>query len=233
MTGSQLLLVPLRLLSFAAALALVLGSGWVHGMWSGRWQEQDSLVEAVARVDQVPLTLGDSATAPPTWTARPEETDEGSFAQTGALAYWARTYTHASGNHHVLVILMCGRPKNMAVHTPEVCYQGAGFKMVGVPETWNVSWQEIASEARASFWTAQFRKETGFTGGLRLFWGWNSQGEWQALRNPRWDARGEPFLYKMYVSHDVVGADTRLAQEFMQEFLPTLQKTLFPNLVAE
>jgi len=230
------LLTPLRWTAFATSLAILLVTGWVHGQWSGRWQSEDSLLAAVARVEEVPMEIGD-------WKAEAEESDRSAFFQTGARGYWTRKYTHASSKHSLLVILMCGRAGRMSVHTPEVCYQGAGYKLAGMPEPWTVQWQasvadapgspEIVHESSGSFWTAQFRKDAGFSGNLRLFWSWNNRGTWQALSSPRWETRGEKFLYKMYISHETVGSDTHLAQEFMQEFLPVLQKTLFPKLAAE
>jgi Protein of unknown function (DUF3485) len=222
----------LRWPTFVLVMATVLLSGWVHGLWSGRWQPEHELTEAVQRVDKVPMTVGP-------WSAETETPDDGEFYQAGAMSYWARRYTHAQTKESVLVILMCGRPGRMSTHTPEVCYQGAGFTLSGAPEAWTMSWQEIASESTASFWTAQFRKDGSTPTQLRLLWSWNCQGTWEALKNPRWETKGEPFLYKMYISLDGAGprrgqeaqtADLRRAQEFLHEFLPRMQEALFSKV---
>jgi hypothetical protein len=222
----------LRWPSFFLVTATVLLTGWVHGLWSGRWQPNHELIEAVGRVDKVPLKVGD-------WNAETETSDDSEFYQAGAMSYWTRRYTHARTKESVLVILMCGRAGRMSVHTPEVCYQGAGFSLAGAPEPWTIKWQEISSEATATFWTAQFRKDGTTSTPLRLLWGWNSRGDWQALKNPRWDTKGEPFLYKMYISLDGASeprrnqeaqpADMRRAQEFLHEFLPRMQEALYPS----
>ena len=78
----------------------------------------------LARVDDVPLEIGD-------WKAEIEESERSAFLQAGAMATGLRKYTHASSKHSLLVILMCGRAGRMSAHTPEVCYQGAGYKLVG------------------------------------------------------------------------------------------------------
>jgi Protein of unknown function (DUF3485) len=217
---------------FLAVFGTLLLTGWMHGLRSGRWQPEEALTEAVARVDAVPLTVGE-------WSAEAEPVDDDEFYQAGAMSYWVRRYTHARTRESVLVILMCGRPGRMSVHTPEICYQGAGFSLAASPATFTVTWQEIASECRATFWTARFRKEgPSLPAPLRLLWGWNSRGRWQAPSNPRWETKGEPFLYKIYValdgagpglrrSHEETPPDLRQAQEFLQEFLPQLQESLF------
>src|SRR5690349_20084084 len=92
---------------------------------------------------------------------------------------------------------MCGRSGNMAVHTPEVCYRGAGFELREQPAP-----VALYDAAGSQMWSATFAKNTGPISRLRLYWAWNSQGEWQAATAPRWEFRREPFLYKLYVSRD-------------------------------
>ena len=235
--------------SVLTVVAVLLFSGWLHGLRSGRWRPEQDLIEAAERVAQVPMTVGQ-------WSAEAQPEDDGEFYQAGALSHWTRRYTHARTKESVLVILMCGRADRMSVHTPEVCYQGAGFNMAGSPEALTVTWQEISSEASAAFWTALFRKEDNSSAPLRLLWGWNSGGNWQALRHPRWDTADESYLYKMYISLDgaevrrlqdsavkqPAGAnlrqitlqpgaptDLRRAQDFLHEFLPKLRESLLPR----
>ena len=69
---------------------------------------------------------------------------------------------------------------------------------------------------------------------LRLYWAWNTRGEWEALASPRWQFRGAPFLYKLYVACDVgqtpVGAPQGdAAADFLRECLPALNAALFPR----
>lgn len=212
----------LQCASVVTALAIVLVSGLVHGKWSGRWNQSEKLAIAVSRVERVPLRIG-------LWQGEPVQADAVAFAKAGAQSYWMRTYTHADSKSSLLVILMCGRAGRMAVHTPEVCYQGAGFAMLEAPSRANVTWLSDAGEEMDMFWKARFRKEGGLSNDLRLFWSWNYQGTWEASANPRWEFRGEPYLYKLYISQPVSTPETPLPQDFLEKLLPALKKVLPPS----
>src|SRR6266446_9220579 len=115
-----------RRVAIAAALVLIALCGVVHGLRAERWQTSRALEEALARVELAPLEIGD-------WKAEPQENDVQAFAQAGAQRYWTRLYTNARKGQSVLAILMCGRAGRMAVHTPEVCYRGAGYELYDTP----------------------------------------------------------------------------------------------------
>lgn len=201
-----------------AALAVLVVSGVVHGLWAERWGPSTLLQEAAARVDQVPLEIGD-------WQAQVDDADPAAFTQAGAQSYWARSYVNPRLHTTLHVILMCGRAGRMAVHTPEVCYRGAGFEIEAKPEVWTV--QSPASAELGTLWTAQFSKGIGRGADLCLYWGWNAGGPWQAAANPRWQFGGEPFLYKLYLSHAASGDfATQTARDFMGLFLPELRTAL-------
>jgi hypothetical protein len=207
-------------LTIAVAVIVLVASGLVHGFWSERWHPSVALVEAEARVERVPMVVGD-------WKAETIDTDQGAFRQAGAQRFWTRSYVNTRKNTSILVILMCGRAGRMAVHTPEVCYRGAGYELGRKEEAVRI----LSSQGTGlgSFWTARFFKPTGLASDLRLFWGWNDGTGWQASANPRWDFGGKPFLYKLYVSHEAPAAGrlaTDGAQDFLRQFLPELNKTL-------
>jgi hypothetical protein len=116
----------------------------------------------------------------------------------------------------------------MAVLTPEVCYRGAGYQMVGTPQTWTV--REDKDREQGTFWTARFAKATG-TGDLRLFWGWSAGADWEAPEAPRWTFRGAPYLYKLYITHGGGEAASLTAEgsqnSFLRQLLPQLSAALF------
>lgn len=204
-----------RAVAVLTAVLVLTASGLVHGIWAERWRPSEELRAACARVELVPLEVGD-------WTAAAEDADTASFAQAGAQSYWVRAYTNPRKKTTLYVILMCGRSGKMAVHTPEICYRGAGFELADRPEVWTVS--AATGESLGAFWTASFTKGSGAD--LRLAWGWNANKGWQAPTSPRWDFGGEPFLYKLYLSHELTPGSERAAEDFMRQFLPQLQKTL-------
>jgi hypothetical protein len=149
------------------------------------------------------------------------------FALAGARSYWVRTYTHRTSGASVLTVLMCGRAGKMAVHTPEVCYRGAGYDLPDTPTA--IVLRDESDALAGTFWTARFAKQTGTTRDLRLYWAWNAGDEWQAPANPRWEFRGRPYLYKLYASHELTGpSDADATAEFLRELLPVLKETLAP-----
>lgn len=212
-----------RPLASLIALTLLVAAGWVHGTWSDRWQKHPALESALARVEQVPIAFGD-------WLGEnlvseyPEE-----FEKAGAQAHWMRRYQNTRTGAAFQVILMCGRSGRMSVHTPEVCYRGAGFDLFGQPRA--MSAKSPTGETFGELWTAQFSKKNVLGSELKLFWGWNADGRWRAASSPRLEFLGWPFLYKLYVSQDVTGLTTpqaaASAETFLQELLPELQKALF------
>jgi hypothetical protein len=216
----------IKALPILVAFALVGGAGVVHGLWTSRWHQSEDLQAALARVPKVPMTVGE-------WKARELEVSAEEFARAGALAYWSRRYERklpGKGVQAVNVILMCGPSGRMAVHTPEVCYAGTGYEMVGSADPLEL---RVPGGESAEFWTARFRKETpGQAGQLRLLWSWGADGAWQAPERPRFVFAGRPALYKLYVLREGTGKDAPGSLDpsalFLTRFLPELNRTLFP-----
>jgi hypothetical protein len=203
------------------AIAVLLVSGLACSFLAGNTDQLDA---AAARVAQVPRDIGD-------WHGQDKTVDESLFDNAGAKAHWTRLYVHQPTRESVLVILMCGRAGRMAVHTPEVCYRGAGFELPGDATTYEL--KGAPGEESARFFTAQFTKKVGTPIKLRLHWAWNARGQWEAAASPRWQFRGAPFLYKLYVSR-TLNEPTKgkealdPATDFLREFVPVLNQTLFP-----
>jgi hypothetical protein len=184
---------------------------------------------AVSRVDQVPLTAGD-------WIGRqlgPPEVDPAAFAKAGALGYWMRRYVNQKDGSQVTAILMCGQHGEIAVHPPEVCYTASGYDMIDPPTPVAIR-PAAAGAASAEFRPSVFATSRTEPGGkrLRIFWSWNATGEWLApAGDARWTFRGEPFLYKLYVVHEVTAPpcppDRDPCVALLSCLLPELQDTLF------
>lgn len=210
-----------RSLALLTALTLLVVAGLVHGLWSGRWGDSTELEGAVERLNRVPMRFGE-------WEGVDLPANVQNFEQAGAKGYLLRRYTHTRTNASFVVILMCGRSGRMAVHTPDVCYQGAGYEMIGSPQTWTV--RSGKDTELGAFWTARFGKPAG-AGELRLFWAWSPGGRWHAPESPRWTFRGEPFLYKLYVTHAGTDTGSLVANGsqsvFLRQLLPQLSEALF------
>lgn len=204
-------------IAVVVAVALVAGAGLVHGKLSDRWGSSAALEAALARVPEVPLRIDGLI-------GEELPTDPKEFGMAGASAYWMRNYRDPDKKTTTLVILMCGRPGLMSVHTPDVCYQGAGYEMLGDPGT-------AAFDELGLFWTARFVKQSLGSDDLRLFWGWTNDGTWRAPASPRWEFRGGRFLYKLYVAQRASGRDEKsgrqAAEATVRRLLPAIRKTLF------
>ncbi|MCS7046911.1 MAG: EpsI family protein [Gemmataceae bacterium] len=207
-------------LAMALCVVLIAACGVVHGVRSDRWQRSEALEAALAKVDLVPLNVAD-------WVGQIKDSDAASFEKAGAQAYWTRVYTNPRTQQSVLVILMCGRAGRMAVHTPEICYRGAGYDRFDIPTV--VRLIDADGRDRGELYTARFTKSSGTPSDLRLYWGWNDGTGWQAPRSPRWSFRGRPFLYKLYVSEELgLGSTTAKdgAAELLRELTPIMAAVL-------
>jgi len=206
----------LHLAAVAAGL-IVVAAGLVHGKLSDRWGSSQALEDALARVKEVPLEIDGLI-------GEEEPANAEEFRQARAQGYWTRTYRDPDRKTSCLVILMCGRAPDMSIHTPDICYQGAGFEMYGQPST--TSFGELGS-----LWTARFVKQSLGSEDLRLYWAWSNDGTWRAPQNPRWEFRGGRFLYKLYIARSSSGRDEKKEQEasesLVRRLLPTLRRTLF------
>jgi len=206
-----------RPLAVVFGLALLLAGGLEHGLCAERWQSSTDLEAAVATIAKVPLAFDG-------WAGKEQETNPKEFDQAGARGHWARVYS--KGGKEFLAILMVGRAGRMAVHTPEVCYRGAGFDLAGKPVLYTARSDEAAE--LGAFWSATFIKLGATSTELQLLWAWSDGSLWRAPSNPRWAFAGRPALYKLYLSQDISvrGRESNTREEFLRAFLPVLNESL-------
>jgi hypothetical protein len=214
-----------RTFPILAAICLVAIYGLAEGFWSNRWNTSHALEEAVARLKTVPLTVGE-------WQGKDETTFDEQFRHLTPGGYLVRTYFNRRTYQSVQVLIICGIPGPTAVHTPDVCYQGAGFTMQGqiVRHT-----EKLKNDAPpADLKTAEFQRSQGLlTQHLRIYWAWSCDGKWVAPGFPRWHFASQPAVYKFYLIRPTFQAsgaarDT-VCMDFLAEFLPQLNQALFPT----
>ena len=215
----------LRNLPLLAAGAVLVVCGLVHGLWSDRWGTSEAVTRATERLERVPRRMGD-------WEGEDESISRRELALSGATGCLVRRYTSRRTGEAITVILLCGRPGPVSVHTPDVCYRGLGFEPVGDPKRWESPVSVGGSPAE--FRTVKFRKEEpGRVTHLRIFWSWSATGRWQEHGSPRLTFATQPVLYKLYLVRQLAGADedegleTDPAGDFLRDFLPALQQGLF------
>src|SRR5262245_12181781 len=104
--------------------ALTLVAGFVHGLHTNRWHASADLDDAVGRLDVVPAEIGD-------WKGEPEFFDEESLRHAGIMGHRGFKYRNVVNGEVVRMLIVCGRSGPISVHTPDVCYGGAGYQAVG------------------------------------------------------------------------------------------------------
>jgi hypothetical protein len=211
-----------RNLLLVLVAGLLVADGYATGRWSGRWGDGRELTQAVERLQHVPLTVGD-------WKGTAQELNPAVVEQAGFRGYILRRYENSRTGSTVNVLVACGRPGPLSVHTPEVCYGGAGFALEGSAARGPAS--DWSASSGAEFWKATFGRQNGASPEkLRVIWAWYYKGNWHASGNPRWTFMGSPVLYKLYVSQSYLpqneATDGEGADAFLREFLPALEKEL-------
>jgi hypothetical protein len=214
----------LRILPALCAFLLLAASGITHRLWTGAWTVSNEPETSAARLAKVSLSLGD-------WEGIEVDMDSRQLAQAEAVGYLSRRYIHRRSGAEVSVFIICGRPGPIAVHTPDICYGGIGFKPIKKETQYKV--EGNADSPEAEFFKADMSKPDPVTPDqLRIYWGWKAGHGWQAPANPRLKFGGSPALYKLYVVyHPASGSqlpEHDPAEDFMHDLLPELEKVLSP-----
>ena len=201
-------------LASVVAVAALIGAGLIHGSWTNRWRQSRELERAVAGLEGVPLKAG-------RWKGEEFDLDARMIERAGVDGWRGVRYTDPDTHNSLTVLLVCGRAGPVSVHTPDVCYGGAGYKMLGKPERHTFA-------DGVEFRVVRFRKQgLGETRVLRVFWAWSTQGtRWEAPDVPRLSFGSAPALYKLYVVRELAAPDepvdedpaVDLLRRFVSEF---------------
>ncbi len=208
-----------RLLPALAAIPLVLAYGAAEGVWTHRWLPDRAADEAAARLARVPLAVGD-------WQAEEQRLDERQVQKAEVTGHLLRHYTHKGTGAALSVLMVCGRPGPVSVHTPDVCYGGAGYALTA-PATRHT----VRASPPAAFWVGNFRKVGApFPEHLRIFWAWSAGGDWTAPDNPRIAFGRAAALYKLYVVRPITDVNEApekdVGADFLRQFLPAADAAL-------
>jgi hypothetical protein len=202
------------------AFAMLVGSGLVHGRLTDRWGTSSAVAEAIARLDRVPRSIGD-------WEGRDAAIDRKQIERAQIRGYLARTYRNRRDGREVMVLLVCGRPGPISVHTPDVCYAGAGYEAGTLPVPGSVA----TGGHGAEFLTARFKKVDALVPeSLDILWAWNARGDWEAPANPRLGFASYPALFKVYLIAGRGGAaavEPTVDRDFAELILTGLNRALF------
>jgi len=205
-------------LCLAAALATLLASALANGLRNDRWGAAPDLQGAADRLECVAPRLGE-------WESFPKPMSERQLKAAGVVGHLSRRFVHKPTGAEVHVLVIVGHSGPIAVHPPEVCYAGAGYRQQGdkVKHT-------VKGTRSAELWAATFVKQDATSESLRVFWAWGSGEDWSAADNPRLTFAGFPYLYKLYVVRPTARpddpAEVQPASDLIELLVPELQRCL-------
>jgi hypothetical protein len=212
-----------RSLPLLTAIPLLVAVGYLEGQWTNRWFVSDDLTRAAERLPKVPLAFGE-------WEGKAQELDARTQELAGIDGYLLRSYVRRRTGDTVTAFLVCGRPGHIAAHTPDVCYNGAGYVQNAEAVRRSVSVDELPRPVDCL--SAKFQKPAALPEPLHIIWTWTADGDWQAPDNPRLHFVRSPVLYKLYIVQSLGNprddADKTVDWEFLRTFLPEVRKALFP-----
>jgi hypothetical protein len=208
-----------RLATALIASVLVIACGVVHGYWSDRWQPPVETAAAAARMDALPMEIGE-------WIGSP--LDVKNPLNGGVAGTLQRRYENHRTGDVAVVFLVCGRSGPVSIHTPDVCYAADGFTVGTKSKT-------PVGDNEATFFSADaVKSKAAVETKLRILWGWNDGKGWSAPDDARLNYvayRHSPVLYKLYVQRDLSGpaqaSREEPCQSLLKVLLPELDRTLF------
>jgi len=220
----------MRIIPLLTASVFVVGSGVIHGLIIDRWGSSDDVSHAAASLKQVPAEIGN-------WKSQ-EFTISDTELKIGEIdGYLSRAYTNQEDGSMVNLMIVCGRPGPISVHTPDICFRGAGYQIVNQYERHHIPSTPETSETGDAFYADFTKPGSAVTSNLRVFWTWSDGRQFFAPDNPRLASAGMPFLYKIYLTRaiervgDVPETDNCLS--FFKLAMPVLQKSLFTEQKSE
>ncbi len=210
-----------RIATALVASVLVIACGVVHGYWSDRWQPPVETAAAAARMDALPLEIGE-------WIGSPMPVKNPKNG--GVAGTLQRRYENHRTGDVAVVFLVCGRSGPVSIHAPEVCYAADGFT-VGAKS------KAAVGDDDATFFSADaVKSKAAAETKLRIYWGWNDGKGWTAPDDARLNYvayRHSPVLYKLYVQRDLSGpaqaSREEPCQSLLKVLLPELDRTLFAH----
>jgi hypothetical protein len=202
-------------------LALLGVTGWLHGRWTDRWGEPEAIANAAAPLATIPFSIAD-------WEGRDITREESEVAYRASSHQIIRRYVNRNSGSAVGLLITCGRPSSLIIeHTPKTCYTELGYEEVAGGRKVSVG----PPDNKSDFFAHTFIKSTPVsTSRIRLLWSWGDGQNWSFPDRPRIAFARKPYLYKIYVTREMLSEDEPINDDpimpFLTSLLPQLQATL-------
>lgn len=181
--------------------------------------DPEGLLRAVSKLEKLPSSIG-------AWTSASAAIDPREQRLAEIAGYFRREFRHAQTGRAVSLTILCGGSGPMSVHPPTACFEGVGYSLVAGPSVVGIT---DNTEHTISLNKASFRlRDSSAAEVVRVFWGWSTNGLWDAPANPRVTYRGTPVLFKLYAVDRAYETADDLAQSetFLKDALPVIRETL-------
>ena len=216
-----------RTLLLSIGIAATIASGLLHGHLNQRWGVDAQLQQAAARLQSLPESFGD-------WQeSSNKELSKTAIDMLQCAGYINKIYLNKQTNEQISVVVMVGPGSTMAIHTPEICYSGRNFSMVGDKRHSEIT---DATQNQHEFWLVDFTMNDTEAKELRVHYGWSDGDTWQAPNRPRLAFAGKRILYKIQIAEYVTTLQKQLdarAERFLSEFLSALHEKIHTTNEAE
>jgi hypothetical protein len=230
----------IRQLPVIVGVAAIVALTVVQSLMSDRFVDTNVTAEQRAQLlKDVPMEVGD-------WEGKDLKVTEEVRDTAGAVGCVSRQFKNLRTGEVVRLWLIVGHARDIANHTPDICYKGAGFSMrSSISSLYPFEYDgQSGRKERADFWTNTFTKEDAFSGRRleRVFWSWykpipGSPIVWQAEKSPRFVFGNARALFKMYFASEMrslnEATDESSAAKFGKEFLPVIERILMQFDVQE
>lgn len=207
--------MKLRIFHIVLITAFLGCAAYIHGMWSNRWANAGQ-VQGKNLLAGLGEEIGD-------WRCGEFMTINAADVPPNTKCE-TRRFDPMKDGLPMVVSITSGSPGAVAVHTPDVCYLGAGFQLRGAVTKQTIP---LTDGKSATFYLADFVKSKA-TGNemIRVRWAWSGNGNWEAPDYPRWTFARVPVLYKLYIVHPLTDDDDLTKNDPYRKFVADLTPAL-------
>lgn len=220
-----------RFFPIIAGVLLIVGLTLVQAWMADRLANSKVSAEQRAELlEKIPKKFGD-------WQGEDKPVDPLVMEKSGAVGVAvSRGYFNSRTGERVDLWLIVGHARDIAQHTPDICFPGSGFEARAKE---NGIYPFVMNDKETLFLTNTFFKED-VTGRhmVRVFWNWfnsdtrenNGQVVWEAPQNARWHFGNSRALFKMYFTSEMRDtletAEQSACIHFARDFMPEVDKAL-------
>ncbi|MFN9718484.1 MAG: exosortase-associated EpsI family protein [Planctomycetota bacterium] len=204
---------------------VLLASGGLDMILNRQLHNPLAIAAAAPRLTRIPTTIG-------AWNSTELKVDDREIRHGRITGSLRRVYRHSENGKTATLTLLCGAAGPISVHPPTACFEGVGYSLVSGPTLTEL---KDVEGVPVSLNRASFRpQEAGVAEIIRVFWGWSTNGNWDAPSNPRVAFHGEPVLFKLYVVDQGYETADDLAQSeaFLRDALPAIRTALAADAVT-